>query len=187
MKTYMKIMTVLLAILFCRTAVAQTLSVSTDLLGYARLGTMNLDASYAISRRWSLVAGVRYNPFTFHKGDPQRQFQSRQQSYSVGMRLWPWHTWSGWWFAGKGRWQEYNFGGIRSPETNEGDRYGFGLYAGYTHMLAPHINIEFGLGAWAGIDFYKTYSCQVCGITLDSGRRSFVLPDDVMVSIVYVF
>ena len=125
MKTYMKIMTVLLAILFCRTAVAQTLSVSTDLLGYARLGTMNLDASYAISRRWSLVAGVRYNPFTFHKGDPQRQFQSRQQSYSVGMRLWPWHTWSGWWFAGKLRYQEYNRGGIISDKTEEGDRFGY--------------------------------------------------------------
>ena len=118
---------------------------------------------------------------------PEKQIQLRQQSYSVGLRVWPWHTWSGWWFAGKGRWQEYNFGGILSPETNEGDRYGFGLYAGYTHMLASHFNLEFGLGAWAGIDFYKTYSCQVCGITLDSGRRSFVLPDDVMVSLVYVF
>lgn len=166
---------------------AQRFSVSTNLLGYAALGTMNVEGSYSLSRRLSLTAGAIYNPFTFRRDVPEKQIQIRQQSYSVGLRVWPWHTWSGWWFAGKGRWQEYNFGGILSPETNEGDRYGFGLYAGYTHMLAPHINIEFGLGAWAGIDFYKTYSCQVCGITLDSGKRSFVLPDDVMVSLVYVF
>ena len=171
MKTYMKIMTVLLAILFCRTAVAQTLSVSTDLLGYARLGTMNLDASYAISRRWSLVAGVRYNPFTFHKGDPQRQFQSRQQSYSVGMRLWPWHTWSGWWFAGKLRYQEYNRGGIISDKTEEGDRFGAGVYAGYTHMLSPHFNLEFGAGLWTGVSAYRQYSCPVCGLTMSSGNK----------------
>ena len=76
-------------------------SLSTDLLGYAALGTLNLDGSYAVSRRWSLTAGARYNPFTFRKGEPQKQFQYRQQSYYLGARLWPWHTMSGWWFAAK--------------------------------------------------------------------------------------
>ena len=50
------------AALTCTEAIAQKISVSTDLLGYANLGTLNLDASYALSRRWSLVAGVIYNP-----------------------------------------------------------------------------------------------------------------------------
>ena len=108
MKTGVKFLLILCACLLCRQAAAQTFSVSTDLLGYARLGTMSGDASYAVARRWSLVAGARYNPFTFRKGDPERQFQNRQQSYSVGMRVWPWHIWSGWWFAGKLRYQENN-------------------------------------------------------------------------------
>ena len=111
----------------------------------------------------------------------------RQQSYSIGARLWPWHTWSGWWFAGKIRYQEYNFGGIRSPETREGDRFGGGLYAGYTYMLGPHLNIEFGLGLWSGLDVYKCYSCPVCGVTLKSGKTRFILPDDIMISFAYVF
>lgn len=101
--------------------------------------------------------------------------------------MWPWHTWSGWWFAGKGKYQEYNFGGLVSPETKEGDRVGLGLYAGYTHMLGPHFNLEFGLGAWAGMDFYRKYSCQVCGVTLEDDEKPFVLPDDIMISLVYVF
>ena len=183
----LKIVLAVLMVISCRTASAQTFSVSTDLLGYARLGTMSLDASYAFSRRWSLVAGARYNPFTFHKGDPERQFQSRQQSYAVGMRVWPWHTWSGWWFAGKLRWQEYNAGGIISPETREGDRFGAGLYAGYTYMLGAHFNLEFGLGIWTGTDIYSLYSCPVCGVTLESGNTFFMLPDDMMISLVYVF
>ncbi len=162
-------------------------SLSTNLLDYAALGTMNLEGSYSLSRRVSLTAGARYNPFTFRKSVPERQFQLRQQSYSLGVRVWPWHTGSGWWFAGKGRYQEYNFGGLVSRGTEEGDRAGVGVYAGYTHMLSPHFNVEFGVGVWGGIDWYRRYSCQVCGLTLDRGRMAFVLPDDVMISIVYVF
>ena len=41
---------------------AQKASLSTDLLGYANFVTMNLDASYPVSRHWSINAGVKYNP-----------------------------------------------------------------------------------------------------------------------------
>ena len=47
MKTEVKFLLILCACLFCRQSAAQTFSVSTDLLGYARLGTMSVDASYA--------------------------------------------------------------------------------------------------------------------------------------------
>ena len=166
---------------------AQKISVSTNLLGYAALGTMNADVSYSLSRRWSLTAGAVYNPFTFRKGDPDRQFQIRQQSYSLGARIWPWHALSGWWFASKVRYQEYNMGGVVSRITQEGDRVGMGLYAGYTHMLSDHFNLEFGAGVWTGADFYMRYSCTTCGITVGAGTKPFVLPDDFAVSVVYVF
>ena len=165
----------------------QKISLSTNLLDYAALGTMNAEASYALSRKWSVTAGVRCNPFTFRSGDKDSQFQMRQQSYALGVRLWPWHTMSGWWFASKIRYQEYNFGGILSAQAQEGDRVGIGLYAGYTHMLSPHFNIEFGLGLWGGMDVYRRYSCPTCGITIDEGKRGFLLPDDFMISLVYVF
>ena len=182
-----RVVIILFLLQLCQAASAQKFSISTNLLGYVELGTLNLDASYALSRRWNIQAGVRYNPFTFRRDDPARQFQYRQRSYSLGVRLWPWHIWSGWWFAGKGRWQEYNVGGILSSKTREGDRFGGGLYAGYAHMLSPHLNLEFGLGLWAGVDIYKVYSCPSCGLTLESGSKAFVLPDDIMLSIVYVF
>lgn len=177
----------ILSVLVSATLNAQKFSVSTDVLDYACLGTLNADFSYAFSRHWSLVAGARYNPFTFGKDGSQSQFQLRQQSYALGARFWPWHIWSGWWFAAKMRWQEYNQGGILSSRTDEGDRYGAGLYAGYTHMLAPHLNIEFGLGLWSGADVYRSYSCPSCGLTLDQGTRVFLLPDDIMISLAYVF
>lgn len=166
---------------------AQKFSISTNLLDYACLGTLNIDASYSVSRRWSLTAGARYNPFTFNEGDPSRQFQMRQQSYCVGARIWPWHTMSGWWFAGKLRYQEYNHGGIILRKAEEGDRFGAGAYAGYTYMLSSHFNLEFGLGFWTGMAVYREYSCQKCGVTTARGRKYFLLPDDLMISIAYVF
>lgn len=166
---------------------AQKFSISTNLLDYAALGTMNVDVSYAFSRHWSVMAGARYNPFTYRRGDQNEQFQYRQQSYSAGVRLWPWHIWSGWWFSSKIRYQEYNTGGIFSPKTREGDRVGIGLYSGYTYMIAPHFNLEFGLGFWGGVDLYKLYSCPICGFTIDRGETAFILPDDIMISLVYVF
>jgi hypothetical protein len=85
------------------------------------------------------------------------------------------------------RYQEYSFGGVWSDETEEGDRGGMGLYAGYTHMLSKHFNIEFGIGFWGGLDVYRRYSCPVCGLLMSTGKRLFVLPDDLMISIAYVF
>jgi hypothetical protein len=146
-----------------------------------------MEAAYSLSRRWSLTVGAKYNPFTFRKDEPGREIQLRQRSVSVGARLWPWHTWSGWWFASRAKYQEYNFGGIISRRTDEGDRVGAGVYAGYTYMLGPHFNIEFGMGAWGGLDWYSTYSCQTCGLTTDEGLRWFLLPDDLLISLVYVF
>ena len=180
-------LTMLLVLLMGWVTRAQKMSLSVNLLECANLGTLNMDASYALDRHWSLTFGARYNPFTYHEGNPDRQFQYRQQSYAAGVRLWPWHIMSGWWFAAKFRWQEYNAGGVFSQQTREGDRYGGGLYAGYAHMLAPHLNLEFGVGMWAGADVFTVYSCPSCGLTLKSGVKSFVLPDDIMLALVYVF
>lgn len=186
MKHYLFTVFMLLMLLSSFKASAQRFSISTNILDYACLGTMNVECAYSVSRYWSLTAGAEYNPFTFRSGQ-QDQFQLRQRSCSLGARLWPWHTWSGWWVSGKLRYQEYNFGGILSKSTDEGDRVGVVVCAGYTHMLSPHLNIEFGLGAWSGLDWFCQYECQRCGQTLLTGRRWFVLPDDIMLSLVYVF
>lgn len=166
---------------------AQKFSLSADLLGYVCLGTMNADVTYFLSQKLSVNAGFRYNPFTFNKGQADKQFQNRQRSVHAGARLWPWHTGSGWWFGAKVRWKEYNWGGLFSPETEEGIRMGAGLCLGYTHMLSRHLNLEFGAGLWGGYTSSRRYSCPACGITVQSHTGGFVAPDDITLSLVYVF
>ena len=78
-------------------------------------------------------------------------------------------------------------GGLLSRETSEGDRFGAGLSAGYTYMLSRHLNVEFGIGLWGGVDVYRKYSCPSCGVTMEDGNKFFLLPDDLKVAMVYVF
>ncbi len=106
---------------------------------------------------------------------------------NAGIRWWPWHIYSGWWLGARGQWMEYNRGGIFSRSTEEGEAVGAGLSAGYTRMLHRNWNIEFGLGVWGGTTRYTTYACPSCGTVTDGGKKAFILPDDLMVSLIYIF
>ena len=171
----------------CVPAFAQQASVSTNLAGLANWGTLNCEASYAVARRWSLTAGLRYNPFTYPGGADDGVRQFRQRTLALGTRYWPWHIYSGWWLSAKAQYQEYNIGGFVSPETREGDRIGAALGGGYTYMLGPHFNLEAGAGVWAGRDWYTLYACPVCGRTLDKGNRKFLMLNEVLLGLTYVF
>ena len=166
----MKYIGVLIFSLVTISASGQEFSVSTNIVGYLNLGTMNVEASYAPDRHWSLTASARYNPFSFSRdGQPMRH---RQQSYSIGTRYWPWHIYSGWWVAAKLQYQEYSMGGVISPETEEGDRWGAGLTAGYTYMVHPHIVRKASAPATALLpdsgSFSTKYSAS-SGTSLSSG------------------
>ena len=170
--------------IFCS---AQDWSVSTNAMDYVSLGTMNAEASMATGRHISINASARINPWTFHKGDPSKQMQNRQQTYAVGIRYWPWHIYSGWWMSGMAQYQEYNRGGIISATTEEGDAYGLSIGAGYSLMLHEHWNLDFGLSLWGGQKTFVTYACPSCGKITDKGAKWFFMPNDLRVSIAYIF
>jgi len=182
MKRYL-ILLILCISTLCR---GQNWAVSTNLAGYAALGTMNLDVSYALRQHWSIEAGARYNPFTF-KGKEENQFQMRQKTFALGARWWPWHIYSGWWISPKVQYMEFSEGGILSKETREGDRIGAGAGAGYTHMINSHLNIEFGASFWGGYEDSALYSCPHCGILKETAKKSFILPNEIIISLCYVF
>lgn len=165
---------------------AQQWAVSTNLADYAALATLNLDVSAAVHRNFSVGASVDYNPFTWNSRD-EKQFQLRHLDLGVNARWWPWYVYSGWWVSASLRYRCYNFGGITSPQTEEGDAVGMSAAAGYSLMLGQHLNLEFGLGLWAGQRWYTRYACPRCGMTLEKGSGPFVLPDNLIISLTYVF
>jgi len=172
-------------IYFSALAGAQEFSLATNILDYANMGTLNADASYGFSRHWSATASLKYNPFSFGEGVQEKR--NRQLSCAAGLRYWPWHVFSGWWLSGAFRYQQYNTGGFVSVRTTEGDRLGGSIAGGYSYMINSHLNVDLGVGMWMGYNIYKTYSCQTCGRVVGSGRKYFILPSDIILSIAYVF
>lgn len=171
----------------CLSARAQQWAVQTNLMDYANYGTLNIEGGVALSQHWSANAVAKLNPFHFKwKGEP---LNARQQVLGAGVRYWPWHVYSGWWAGTRLQFQEYNRSNIKIKErpTDEGDRLGIGLSGGYSYMLNPHLNVDVGIGVWGGWDRYTTYSCPVCGLVKDKGQRGFILPNDLLLALVYVF
>lgn len=177
MKTLGKTLLTALLIGASLPAAAQRFTVGTDGVEWLALGTMNADASVAVSQHVSLHAGASLNPWTYRKENPDKQLQLRQFSLWGGMRWWPWHVYSGWWMGADLRYTVYNGGGILKRETEEGDAYGMGLWGGYSIMLNELWNLDLGLGFWGGYKKYTRYACPLCGVVTDQGERAFILPD----------
>lgn len=166
-------------------ASSQELALTTNFVDYANMGTLNIEASYGVAKNWSVNAGAKYNPFSYRKNGEEAR--SRQRTVSAGVRYWPWHIYSGWWLSGSARYQEYNHGGFSSLLTSEGDRFGLSVGGGYTYMLSPKLNLEFGVAFWTGYDVYTSYACPTCGKKLEEGGRFFFFPSDLLLGLSYIF
>ncbi len=176
---------------------AQVFSLSTNVLDWANLGTINAQAGLAFSRHLSLHAGARYNNWNFGSAEKGTAFQNHARSASLGLRYWPWNVYSSWWVSARAQVEEYNRGGLlKRPLTEEGLAAGVGLGVGYSRMLSRHWNLDLGLGGWFGKAWYTQYRCPRCGrvVSRDDGTpvrdatRWFVLPsNELQVSISYIF
>jgi hypothetical protein len=166
---------------------AQKIGVSTNIIDWCNYGTLN--AGVSVSAGQHLTAGVsaRYNPW-FFAGGTERQVNHAVRSVSLDLRYWTWHVYSGWWFMLKGQLQEFNYGNIHGMKFSEqGRARGAGIGAGYALMTGTHWNLDFGLSFWGGVREWRRYDCSYCGSPLKSGKGFFILPDNVFVSLCYIF
>ena len=162
------------------------IALSQNVADYLMLGTLNAELQYSVHRSWTLQAGTRYNNWTWlHR--QEGQFESRRQTYYAGARWWPWYTYSGWWAGARVQYEEYNRGGIVSPETEEGDAFGLGLGAGYAVHINHWLNADFGLYGWGGMTRYVSYACPYCGKRTGAGTKPFLLPDEVRIALQFIF
>lgn len=162
-------------------------AVSTNLLDYVDLLTLNAEVQYAVDRQWSLSMQGKLNGLTLKKGTDS-EIADRKSAVSIGAKFWPWYVYSGWWF--KGFVQTENFS--RSNLTKKmgfhtGEAYGAGIAAGYSLILSESFNLDFGVGAWGGYRNAKAYdTIDMKGSTARQGS-AFVDLADVSVSAMFIF
>lgn len=185
----MKAKTLLAAVFLMVSAACygQKWGISTNLLGYANFLTVNAEVSYALHKNWNISLSGKYNPFIFNMNNPDRQMQNKNATLAFGTRYWPFFVNSGFYYGGKLQWTRYNCGGIISRRTFEGDAYGIGFSFGYSLLLTKYLNMEFGIGLWAGATDYREYAIPRCGKLTASGVRWFIAPNDVSVSLMFNF
>ena len=94
---------------------------------------------------------------------------------------------SGWWVGAKAQYQEYNRGGIITKTAEEGDAFGAALAGGYSLMLREHWNLDFGLGVWGGWTKYRKFAYPENGKITEEGHKWFFLPNEVILSLVFIF
>lgn len=161
-------------------------AVSQNLADYLFLGTVNGDIQFAVHRFWTVQGGARYNNWTWRPRQ-DTQFESRRKTFYLGTRWWPWYTYSGWWVGAKVQYEEYNRGGLLSKTTEEGDAFGLAVGAGYCVQLTRWLNMDFGMYGWGGMTKYVTYACPYCGRRQGEGTKAFILPDEVRISLQFIF
>lgn len=173
-----------LSSLDCR---AQKWSLGTNLVGWADLATINAEVGVSVSQHFTINANVRYNPWIFNRDDVTKEFANNKRGVSLGFRWWPWYSHSGWWAGLDAQFQEYRYFGILGCKPESGYALGGVFGAGYTLMLHKHLNIDFGIRGWLGAKRYTIYELPEGGREVESGSKFFILPDDIRVSLIYVF
>ena len=186
MKTKTLIINILLLFL-CYRAEAQKVSASTDLVSWAYFGTANAELGVSVAQHFSLMAGARYNPWSFNTRLGNDMY-ARQTTAYAGVRWWPWYVYSGWWAGAKVQYSDKAETGMWRPALEEKRSLGAGISGGYTLMLHEKVNIEFSAGIWGGRHFeYRLYECPKCMALRTDKPRNFLSLDDLSISIMYIF
>jgi len=165
------------------------LTIGTNLFDWVDFGTINLDFGVPVAQKWSLVAGAKYNPWTFKpKTGDYSQVYNKQMSFSLGARFWPWYVNSGWWICAKAQYTDYSITGVWRPALDTGKALGAGLSAGYSLMINKHLNLDFGAGFWGGrLLEHTVYNSLQRMEVRETGPKNFIAINDITISIQYLF
>ena len=180
------------------TTSAQVFSVSTNIGEWANFATMNIEVGMGISRHGSLHFGARINPWTFGITDQEASYEDivsdkrkiisqNKTALSLSARIWPWFNFSGWWIRPKVQYSRYDRGGLFTPQRHEGYAVGMGIGGGYAWMFNERWNVDIGLSGWLGYQNERVFERMNSQEKKDPKGSFFILPDEIIIGIVYVF
>lgn len=173
-----KILITLICMCFSIHSNAQKYSIGSNLAGIA-VGSLNIEASLALSHKLSLHLPVMWSPFTFRDN-----IKLTHLALLPGIRVWNWHVFSGLYTALNASYIRYN-GGVRERRY-DGSALGISLSAGYSKMLSRRWNLEIEAGAGLFHTEHDIFVREVCGEYLESSRRLRVLPSRASLNLIFI-
>ena len=187
MKAKVILLSLLLLAAFGHKSHAPKVSVSTDLVEWGYLWTVNLEANVSVHQHWSILAGGKINPWKFDKKSGEEFYDVQNTAY-IGTRYWPWHVFAGWWVGAKAQYSSFQRTGIINQSLKKGQSIGAGLSAGYTFMLNERLNLDLGLGFWGGYRLkYNRFDSPATMVPMNAASKGFIAPDELTVALMYIF
>lgn len=175
-------------VLLNQASFAQNLSINSNVLEWANLGTANVEMNYSVSKHFTLTVGGLYNNWSFNTENTRLLVQNKQQTVNAGIRYWPQMVYSGMWLAVKGQYKQKSTSGIWRPALEVGSALGGALHAGYCIKVYKRLHLDVGAGFWAGRFLrYTLYECPVCLDIRESGSKNFIDIDNITLSLAFVF
>lgn len=169
-----------MGLFYSSSANAQNMYVSTNLLDYLNLGTINGEFGLSPMPKYTLYMKARYNPFTFNSG---KQIQNRVAGGALGAKYWFWYNNAGWFLNSHIGFSVYNIGGILDKYAYEGKALSLSVGGGYSLLLTERLNLDFGLGLQSGYTSYIKYACPKCGKVVGEEKQLFVAPSNMLVQL----
>ena len=186
---YRCIIVALLLICTPKAADAQKWAVSTNLLSWAGLGTINAECSYSLHQHMTLHAGGVANPWDA-MSPTYVELRNNQYGGYIGAKYWPWHVYSEWWAGAKLQYKNFEQVGILTSKYVKGDAIGAGISGGYSFMLGNHFNLDLGAGVWGGCLLnYTKYKngTPINTEIMEKGTKGFFYLDNLILSVIYIF
>lgn len=173
-----RLITLMLVLPIVNYSPAQSYSVGSNIMGLVT-GSLNLELSASLNRRLSLHLPLSWNPLQF--GDNKK---IKHMMLSPGLRLWSWHSYSGFYAGTQIVLMRYNCG--LNSLRYDGKGYGFSLSAGYSKMVSRRWNLDFEIGAGVFRLKHDCFERRVCGEYLYSEDKLKLLPGRLSVNLVYL-
>lgn len=176
--------------MICSAAIAsaQHVAISTNVLDWAWFGTANAKVDVTVSRHFSIDAFAKYNPWEFKAKEPDYDMYAKQLSAAIGVSYWPWVVFSDFHCSLFVQYYQSSGTGIFKPALDITQEIGGVISAGYSWMVAKHLNVDVSVGAFLGTYLsHQAYCCPEHLEPIDPGSKFAIRPEDIRISLAYVF
>ena len=195
MKSRIRILTLICAVLLGLGARGQNVAVKTNVL-YDAAMTINLGAEVGLAPKWTLDISGNFNGWTLSHDRRWKHWLVQPEA-----RYWFCDRFAGHFLGFHAPGGQYNVGGLKNGISFLGSdlsklsdyRYqgwfvGAGVAYGYAWILGRHWNLEAEIGFGYAYTQYDKFRCAGCGKKLETDKsHHYVGPTKAAVNLVYVF
>ncbi|MCF0172629.1 MAG: DUF3575 domain-containing protein [Bacteroidales bacterium] len=165
-----------------------TVAISSNIMSWLNLATLNAEAQYLVDGTTSVKAGVKYNPFSYGSCSRcgRKGVQEKFLTPSVGIVRWLDAPFTGPYATVGALFSTYNVWNVLSEKSFQGRLGGITAGGGYYWGISRQWRASLGLEIMAFYHNTSYYDAPRCGMPLGSRRGVSAFPSDIRLGVSYI-